>query len=52
MINLLNLLRSHPSFPLHGPEHHFAVPGVILACYKNSGGDVSDEDIITAIERG
>ncbi len=52
MIDLLNQLRSHPLFPLHGPDHHFSVPGVILACYRNSGGSITDEDIITAIDRG
>ncbi|WP_321494324.1 DUF5714 domain-containing protein [uncultured Desulfobacter sp.] len=52
MIDLMNQLRSHPSFPLHGPEHHFAVPGVITAVYRNLGGDITDSDIITAIDRG
>jgi MoaA/NifB/PqqE/SkfB family radical SAM enzyme/ubiquinone/menaquinone biosynthesis C-methylase UbiE len=52
MIDLINQLRSHPSFPLHGPEHHFAVPGVITAVYRNLGGDITDKDIITAIDRG
>ncbi|MCG8551158.1 MAG: DUF5714 domain-containing protein [Desulfobacterales bacterium] len=52
MIDLMNQLRSHPSFPLHGPEHHFAVPGVITAVYRNLGGDIQESDIITAIDRG
>ncbi|RJP85254.1 MAG: methyltransferase domain-containing protein [Desulfobacteraceae bacterium] len=52
MIDLLNTIRSHPAMPLHGPEHHFAVPGVIVSTYRNLGGDVSDADIVTAIERG
>ncbi len=52
MIGLMNQLRRHPSFPLHGPEHHFVLPGVILACYKNSGGAVAEADIISAIDRG
>lgn len=52
MIDLMNQLRSHPSFPLHGPEHHFAVPGVITAVYRNLGGDIQDSDITTAIDRG
>ncbi|MFZ2634474.1 MAG: DUF5714 domain-containing protein [Desulfosalsimonadaceae bacterium] len=52
MIDLLNTIRSHPAMPLHGPEHHFAVPGVIVSVYRNLGGDVSDADIATAIERG
>nr|WP_319393791.1 DUF5714 domain-containing protein [uncultured Desulfobacter sp.] len=52
MIDLMNQLRSHPSFPLHGPEHHFAVPGVITAVYRNLGGDITNSDITTAIDRG
>ncbi len=52
MIELLNQLRRHPSFPLHGPEHHFAIPGVILAVYRNLGGAVTEADILTAIDRG
>ncbi len=52
MIDLLNTIRSHPSIPLHGPEHHFIVPGVIVSTYRNLGGEASDDDILTAIDRG
>ena len=52
LIDLMNELRRHPAFPVNGPEHHFAVPGVILAVYRNRGGAVSEEDIVTAIDRG
>jgi len=52
MIDLLNIIRSHPAIPLHGPEHHFIVPGVIVATYRNLGGTATDEDIVTAIDRG
>jgi MoaA/NifB/PqqE/SkfB family radical SAM enzyme/SAM-dependent methyltransferase len=52
LIDLLNKIRSHPSFSLHGPEHHYAIPGVIVTVYRNLGGDVTDQDILTAIERG
>ena len=48
----MNKIRSHKSFNLHGPEHHFAVPGVITAVYRNNGGNITDNDILTAIERG
>jgi hypothetical protein len=48
----MNKVRSHPSFNLHGPEHHFAVPGVITAVYKNNGGKMSNQDILKAIDRG
>jgi ubiquinone/menaquinone biosynthesis C-methylase UbiE len=52
MIDLLNRIRRHPAIPLHGPEYHFIVPGVIVATYRNLGGKVSDDDIQTAIDRG
>ncbi len=52
MINLLNIIRKHPSVPMHGPEHHFAVPGIIISAYRNSGGDVGAKEILIGIERG
>lgn len=52
MIKLLSLIRCHPAMPLHGPEHHFAIPGAIVAAYKNLGGQVTDRQIQSAIERG
>ena len=52
MITLINTIRSHPAVPLHGPEHHFAVPGVIVATYRNLGGDLGDADITAAMDRG
>lgn len=52
MIELLNRIRQHPAVPLHGPEHHFALPGVIVAAYRNSGGAVGEAEVLSAIERG
>lgn len=52
MIGLLTTIRSHPAVPMHGPEHHGMVPGVILAAYRNSGGDISRETIAAGIDRG
>lgn len=52
MITLLSTIRSHPAVPMHGPEHHAMVPGVILTACRNSGGPVRDEDIMAGIERG
>ncbi|MBU1195395.1 MAG: methyltransferase domain-containing protein [Proteobacteria bacterium] len=52
MIKLLNDIRRHPVMPLHGPEHHFAVPGAIVSAYRNLGGKITDNQIISAIERG
>jgi hypothetical protein len=52
MIDLMNTIRSHPSIPLHGPEHHFMLPGVMVSTYRNLGGNVNHQDITTAIDRG
>jgi hypothetical protein len=52
MVALLTTIRSHPAVPMHGPEHHGMVPGVILAAYRNSGGDISRDVIRAGIERG
>ncbi len=52
MIRLLELIRSHPAIPMHGPEHHAMIPGIILACFRNCGGDIKEEAILTGISRG
>jgi hypothetical protein len=52
MIDLLLRIRKHGAIPMHGPEHHSLVPGIILSVYKNVGGPISDEGILTGIERG
>jgi len=52
MVALLQEIRRHPAIPLHGPEHHILVPGIILATYRNLGGEVSPEMLRTALKRG
>ncbi len=52
MMTLMTKIRSHPSIPLHGPEHHAMVPAIILATYRNLGGDLSPELIRTGINHG
>ncbi|NTV12870.1 MAG: methyltransferase domain-containing protein [Desulfobulbaceae bacterium] len=52
LFSLLHLLRAHPALAMHGPEHHALVPGVILACYRNNGGEISASAIMTGIDRG
>ncbi len=32
-------LMRHPSVKMHGPEHHFMVPAVLLAAYSNAKGE-------------
>jgi len=52
ILSLMEEIRSFKMFPVHGPEHHSLVPGVILATYRNLGGNITDKHIITGIERG
>ncbi|CAK8711426.1 Radical SAM superfamily enzyme, MoaA/NifB/PqqE/SkfB family [Candidatus Electrothrix laxa] len=52
MIALMGRIRNHPAVPMHGPEHHALVPGVILAAYRNNGGAISQDIIATGIDRG
>jgi len=49
---LMQLIRSHPHFSIHGPEHHSMVPAVILTALKNNGNEISNEQVLTAIHRG
>jgi MoaA/NifB/PqqE/SkfB family radical SAM enzyme/SAM-dependent methyltransferase len=51
-VALMEAIRSHSRFPVHGPEHHALVPAVILTALRNAGNQVTDEQIITAIQRG
>ena len=43
---------SHPSVPMHGPEHHAMVPAVIVAAVKNAGYPVNEEAVEKALDRG
>lgn len=52
MLDLLSRLRKHPSIPIHGPEHHALMPGIIVTAYRNRGGIVDNDLIATAIRRG
>ncbi|MFO8013887.1 MAG: DUF5714 domain-containing protein [Phycisphaerae bacterium] len=49
---LMDRIRRHPAVPMHGPEHHALVPGVILATARNLGEPVTDEMIRRGIRRG
>ncbi len=52
MLGLLGLIRKHPSIPIHGPEHHAMIPGIILSTYRNLGGKIDNQQILTAVRRG
>lgn len=52
LITLFKKTRHDAGFPVHGPEHHGLVPGVILTAYRNSGGNITDKQIVEAIQKG
>lgn len=51
-IEILEKVMSHPSVPMHGPEHHAVVPAIIVAAVKNAGYPVPEGAVEKAIERG
>lgn len=51
-VTLFHEFRRHPSFPLHGPQYHALVPGLIMACLRNAGHPVTDEQIRSGVQRG
>lgn len=51
-VALMQAIRSHPRFPVHGPEHHSLVPAVILSALRNAGDTITDTQILTGVQRG
>lgn len=49
---LFKEIRQHPSIPLHGPQYHALVPGVLVASLRNAGHPVTPEQLHSAIQRG
>ena len=52
-LTLASNLMKHKSIKMHGPEHHFLVPAVLLTCYYNSKGEPKKKEpkLKVAIER-
>jgi len=52
-VRLATGIMQHPSVKMHGPEHHFLVPAVLLACYYNRCGqrDKLEEKLVQAEKR-
>ncbi len=48
---ILERVMSHPAVPMHGPEHHAIVPGVLIAAVRNAGYTVPEGAIYKALER-
>ena len=51
-IDIMEAVMSHPSVPMHGPEHHAIVPAVIVAAVKNAGYPVPEGTVEKALARG
>lgn len=49
---ILEAVMAHPGLPMHGPEHHAIVPGVIIAAARNAGVPIPDGALETALKRG
>lgn len=52
MLTLMQKIRNHKLFPMHGPEHHAMVAAIIVTTYGNLKGNKIEEQISTALERG
>lgn len=48
---ILEQVISHPSVPMHGPEHHVIVPAAIVAAVRNSSYSLPERAVEQAIER-
>lgn len=48
---ILEQVISHPSVPMHGPEHHVIVPAAIVAAVRNSGYPLPEGAIEKAVDR-
>ena len=51
-MEMARTIMKHPTMPMHGPEHHAMIAGVLVTAFKNLTGKVTDEDIKEAIRRG
>lgn len=51
-IEMLEKIMKHPSYNMHGPEHHYLIPAVFLTAIKNSGYEVPDNYWQLVLARG
>ena len=52
MAAMLAGAQRHPAVPMHGPEHHALVPAIIVAAYRNAGGEAGEPELDAALRRG
>lgn len=51
-VEIMELVISRPSVPMHGPEHHAIVPAALVAAVRNAGYHISEDVIEKTIARG
>ncbi len=51
-VALLKRIRREASLPVHGPEHHMLVPGIVVIAFRNSGGRAGEAEFDSALQRG
>ena len=49
---ILEKVMAHPKLTMHGPNHHYIIPVVIIAAAKNAGYEVPVEALQQAMQRG
>ncbi len=49
---ILEKVMAHPKLAMHGPDHHYIFPVVIIAAAKNAGYEVPVEAVQQAMQRG
>jgi predicted RNA-binding Zn-ribbon protein involved in translation (DUF1610 family) len=50
-VSLATALMRHPGVKLHGPEHHFLVPAVLVSAWANATGKASEKPLLLAEAR-
>jgi hypothetical protein len=50
-VEMAQIVMAHPRFPVAGQAHHPLVAGILVAAYRNAGGDAGDTEIDVAIQR-
>jgi len=50
-VEMARALMAHPRFPVAGQAHHPLVAGILVAAYRNAGGDAGVTEVDAAIQR-
>jgi hypothetical protein len=50
-VEMAQTLMAHPPFPVAGQAHHPLVAAVLVAGYRNAGGDAGEAELDAAIQR-